>query len=258
VGIDEYDAPANNAAFDGSGPATLETRSIKVAAIESFFKGSLFSILKEACGDGYSGCISKYYLTGVLPAFRAGMSPLTATTMISGNPVFHGICGLTSEQVKIVIEAYLGPITDRPFDDVCWAMQKYYNGYYFANSSKNELDRLYNPQLVFYYLSSLKKGGSVTELEESPAIHTTNILKSIADTGQFSVVDIVQLVAVGFRETKILKEFGFVDLMGMSGKDSAVTLSLLVYLGVLTRDVRPDIVRIPNEVMKASVCGSPY
>jgi hypothetical protein len=113
VGIDEYDAPANNAAFDGSGPAILETRSIKVATIESFFKESVFSILKETCGDGHSGCISKCYLTDVLPAFRAGMSPLTATTMISRNPVFHGIFGFTSEQIKIIIEAYLGPITDR-------------------------------------------------------------------------------------------------------------------------------------------------
>jgi hypothetical protein len=64
-------------------------------------------------------------------------------------------------------------------------------------------------------------------------------------------------MTAGFRETPIAKEFGFVDLMEMSGKDSVVTLSLLVYLGVLTRNVRPHRVRIPNKVMKASVCRSP-
>jgi hypothetical protein len=253
VGIDEYDAPANNASFDGSSLQNLAARSTKVSDIESFFKTCLFATLKEACGDGDIGCIDKYFLTGVLPAFRAGMSPLTATTMISGNPEFHGICGFTSEQVEVFIKAYLGA---GPFDDVSWAMRKYYNGYHFADSSANELDRLYNPQLVFHYLSKLKEGGSVTELEDSPAIHTTNILKSVADTGQFSVEDIVRLVAAGFQKTKILKEFGFVDLMEMSGKDRAVTLSLLVYLGVLTRDARPGVVRIPNELMKATVCIS--
>ena len=106
VGIDEYDAPANNSAFDGTGP---ESRQAQVAGIELFFKGSLFSILKAARGDGPIGCISNYFLTGVLSAFRAGTSQLTAVQLISGNPTFHGICGLTGQQVKIFAEAYLDP-----------------------------------------------------------------------------------------------------------------------------------------------------
>ena len=218
---------------------------------------SLFSVLKEACGDGDIGCISKYFLTGVLPAFRSGMGPLTATRMISGIPEFHGMCGLTSKQVKIVIDAYLGPSAGRSFHDVFWAIRKYYGGNYFAHWSTNELNRIYNPQLVFYYLSTIKQGGLVTALEDSPANHITKILKSVADTGQFSAEDFVRLVATGYYRTVILKDFGFVDLMKTSGKDRAVTLSLLVYLGVLTRDVQPNTVRIPNEMMKASVCISP-
>jgi len=58
VGIDKYDAPVSKAVFDSSSPANSDTQSIKVAAIESFFRGSLFSILKEACDYGYTGCIS--------------------------------------------------------------------------------------------------------------------------------------------------------------------------------------------------------
>jgi hypothetical protein len=229
-----------------------------VAAIESFFNEGLFSILKQASGDGYFGCVEKYFLTGVLPAFRAGMSPLTAATMISAHPQFHGIGGMTGDQVKIFAQNYLGLNTSHSIEDCCWVMQKYYNGYYFASGSNKELDRLYNPQFVYHYLNTLKAGGVVTDPEQSPAVHTTNMLKSIADFGQFSMGNILQLVAAGSQKTKIRDEFGFVDLMNLSGKDSVLTISLLVYLGVLTRDVRPGIVRIPNEVMKCSVSRSPY
>ena len=146
VGIDEYDAPANNTAFADTDPENARQRSIEVADIELFFKGALFSLLKETNGT----CISKYFLTGVLPAFRSGMSPLTATPMTSESPEFQGICGLTDQQVKLLAKTFLGLDDSNPaLDSICWTMKKYYNGYYFANSSDHGLELRYNPELVY-------------------------------------------------------------------------------------------------------------
>ena len=254
VGIDEYDAPANNTAFDGSGPENQSQRSNKVVAIETLFKGVFFSGLKQH----YGSCISKYFLTGVLPAFRSGMSPLTATTMVSGSPKLHGICGLTDQQVELLAKNFLTLDNSNPaLGQICWAMKKYYNGYYFAKPSDVELELHYNPQLVYDYLEATKTGGQVNKPEESRAIHTTNILASIADNGPFSMDDIVELMAVGYVSSEFHSEFAFYDLGGNLGTDKDTILSLLVYLGFLTRDVAGHF-RIPNGIMKQNVVTCPH
>ncbi|KAF8537749.1 hypothetical protein BDD12DRAFT_203099 [Trichophaea hybrida] len=272
VGIDEYDAPANNVVFVGSSPDTNLIRIAKVNAIENFFKMSLFSILKEAAGDGPIGCVSKYFLTGVLPAFRSGMSPLTATNSISESPKYHGICGFTEKQVETITRAYLGQGSvdsnsknsgsqdqsslEQVISGACWAMKRYYNGYSFTALGNEE--RLYNPLLVHYYLSTIKEGGVVANPEESPAIHTVNLLKLIADTGRFSSNDIVELLMAGSLPATggVQKEFGFIDVMQQMGKNRNATLSLLFHLGILTHADKAGQLRIPNEVMKMNVCWS--
>ena len=254
IGVDEYDAPANNTVFDGSGPENQSQRSNKVVAIETLFKGVLFSVLKEH----YGSYISKCFLTGVLPAFRSGMSSLTATTMVSGSQKLHGICGLTEQQVELLAKKFLTLDDSNPaLEQICWAMKKYYNGYYFTKPSDIELGLRYNPQLVYDYLEATKTGGQVSEPEESRAVHTTNILASIADNGPFSVDDIVELMAAGYVSFEFQSEFGFYDLGGNLGTDKDTTLSLLVYLGVLTRDVAGHF-RIANGIMKQNVVTCPH
>ncbi|KAG0271345.1 hypothetical protein BGZ96_005848, partial [Linnemannia gamsii] len=83
VGVDEYDAPANNSAFAGGNTGLGSHILDRVQLIESFFKENFFAILKEGCStlSDYGAVISKYFLTGVTPAFRAGISPLTAAAI---------------------------------------------------------------------------------------------------------------------------------------------------------------------------------
>ena len=76
VGVDEYDAPVNNIAFMtnlGFDKPILK----KVIEIEQFFKGKFFAVLKEGCGTmgDYGTVISKYFVTGVTPAFCKGIEP---------------------------------------------------------------------------------------------------------------------------------------------------------------------------------------
>jgi len=275
VGIDEYDAPVNSVVFVGSSYETNLIRITKVNAIEDFFKMNLFSNFKEAVGDGPTGCVSKYFLTGVLPAFRSGMSPLTATNIISESPKYHGICGFTEKQVETITRAYLDQGSGDPnskdsgsqdqssleqvISGACWAMKRYYNGYSFTTLGNEE--RLYNPLLVHYYLSMIKEGEVVANPEQSPAVHAVNLLKLIADTGRFSSDDIIELMMVGSLPVTggVQNEFSFIDVMQQVGKDRSATLSLLFHLGILThagKAGQPYQLRIPNEVMKMNVCWS--
>ncbi|KAF9150525.1 hypothetical protein BGX20_005656 [Mortierella sp. AD010] len=228
VGVDEYDAPANNSAFPG-GNTRLDRDAIKrVQVIEAFFKENFFSILKQGCAaisnNEYGVTISKYFLTGVTPAFRAGISPLTATTIVSHNRSLHGICGFTDNEVKAIVKHYLGK-GDQDAEPIVHSMRRLYNGYFFAMSGYDDYNSdpalLYNPHLVFHYLSDLRSEGFVAKPEESTAVHSTTILRSISDMGEFSVNDLVELIISKSVQSKIKTEFGYSELLAV-GKDRQV------------------------------------
>ncbi|KAF9368773.1 hypothetical protein BGX21_006350, partial [Mortierella sp. AD011] len=258
VGVDEYDAPANNSAFPG-GNTRLDRDAIKrVQVIEAFFKENFFSILKQGCAaisnNEYGVTISKYFLTGVTPAFRAGISPLTATTIVSHNRSLHGICGFTDNEVKAIVKHYLGK-DDQDAEPIVHSMRRLYNGYFFAMSGYDDYNSdpalLYNPHLVFHYLSDLRSEGFVAKPEESTAVHSTTILRSISDMGEFSVNDLVELIISKSVQSKIKTEFGYSELLAV-GKDRQVTWSLLFYLGILTLGLNGSL-RVPNDVIKSDV-----
>ncbi|RUS27825.1 hypothetical protein BC938DRAFT_482686, partial [Jimgerdemannia flammicorona] len=255
VGVDEYDAPVNNSVFTGDTTGMPDAIK-KVSQIEQYFKESFFAPLKEGCGDlgGRNAIISKYFLTGVTPAFRAGISPLAEAIIVSDERELHGICGFTENEVKTIVQHYLRK-DEQGADGIIHTMRKLYNGYYFASSDYDESDPqpplLYNPHLVFHYVRKYDSNGIVAKPQESIAVHSTHVLKSISDIGEFSVDDLLELMMSGSVESKINTEFGFADLLSI-GKDRSITLSLLIYLGVLTRGPKGNL-RIPNEVMKTEV-----
>ncbi|KAF9343232.1 hypothetical protein BGX26_006060, partial [Mortierella sp. AD094] len=258
VGVDEYDAPANNSAFPG-GNTRLDKDAIKeVQAIEAFFKENFFSILKQGCAapsnNEYGVVISKYFLTGVTPAFRAGISPLTATTIVSHKRSLHGICGFTENEVKAIVKHYLGK-DDQDAEPIVHSMRRLYNGYFFAMSGYDEYNSdpalLYNPHLVFHYLSNFQSEGFVAKPEESTAVHSTAILRSIPEMGEFSVNDLVELIVSKSVQSKIKTEFGYSELLAV-GKDREITWSLLFYLGILTLGPNGSL-RVPNDVIKSDV-----
>src|SRR5439155_14525550 len=131
-----------------------------------------------------------------------------------------------------IVQHYLRK-DEQETDRIAHTMQKLYNGYYFGNSGYDESDPqpplLYNPHLVFHYIRKYDNNGIVAKPQESTAVHSTNILKSISDIGEFSVDDLIELIISGSVESEINTEFGFVDLLSI-GKDMKVTFSLLFYL----------------------------
>jgi hypothetical protein len=255
--VDEYDAPANNSAFNGQNPGFHNETITKLHEIEQFFKQNFFADLKQGCGGlGASGAvISKLFVTGITPAFRSGMSPLGSVSLVSGHRRLHGMCGFTKAEVKAIVQHYLRK-GELETEEIVYSMQKLYNGYFFAEIPSDEINveipQLYNPHLVFHFISELQSNGLVAKPEDSTANYSTTILKSIADMGEFSVIDLVDLITSGSVKTKIVTEFGFPDLLTI-GKEKHMTFSFLFYLGILTRGSDGNL-RIPNEVIKLDAC----
>ena len=67
-------------------------------------KTGFFAIMKQACARGL---VQKYWLTGVLPAFRDAISPLIESKVISTLPEYNGLCGLTDAEVRTIAKTYL-------------------------------------------------------------------------------------------------------------------------------------------------------
>ncbi|KAG0347172.1 hypothetical protein BG004_008328, partial [Podila humilis] len=240
IGVGEYDAPANSSAFAGGN-------------IE-FGKDVLDNGCSIRSTNEYGVVISKYFLTGVTPAFRAGFSPLTAVAIISNKPSLQGICGFSETEVAAVVKHYLR-MNDQEADPLLHSIRRLYNGYCFAltddEESSSPLPLVYNPHLVFHYLSNFQSEGFVAKPEESTAVHSTRILKSIADVGEFSVNDLVDLIVSKSVQSKIITEFGYSELLSV-GKDREITWSLLFYLGILTLGPNGSL-RVPNDIIKSEV-----
>jgi Predicted AAA-ATPase len=228
-----------------------------ITDIERFFGTSLFSTLKEACVNSDTGCVSKFFVTGVLPAFHEGIKPLLANPTISGRVLFRGACGLTKYQAWKIASIFLRRFGPGSWvRKVCRTMKYYYYGYYFAENSGFE-EHLYNPHDVNDYLYGYEEGGRVHVPGQARSVHLERVLHLIPDTGNFSMEDIMGLLANGYIESEVRDIFGSIEL-GKVGKDKATTLSFLMYSGALTRDVDSGILRIPNKAVENMVYISPF
>ena len=241
VGVDEYDAPANACLFSGD-----DEHRNHYEQVANLFKTQFFVIMKRAMGD----VVQKYWLTGVLPAFRDGISPLAATSVISMLPQFHGLCGLTYDEVNAIAQKYLG-CTHRP-DSISARMRNWYNGYIFCpyRNGGVKLDRLFNPQLVFTHLHALS--AKVLWLRpdmDADAIPSSIVLAAIKGHGISD--DLLPLLG-GDLSVNIKYEFGPHEVR-CTGQDLSLTWSLLYHLGVITHNEENALMRIPNAFVRCLV-----
>lgn len=201
VGIDEYDAPANSVFF-----SPHQDRYHRVA---EYFKAEFYAVIRHAIAKSV---ILKTWITGVLPVFRDGISPLTSMRILSSDPRYHGLCGLTNSEVKTVVKAYLG---HDAVGDAMETLRSWYNGHLFAYPVSNQgdplLEPLYNPQLVFTHLQGLAEPKPRRNLEprdEIEANHIGRVLQAIPNDGKNSFIDLFVRVNSGKLEANIRHEFG--------------------------------------------------
>jgi hypothetical protein len=188
-------------------------------------KPEFFAVIKQNCGKS----VAKYWLTGVLPAFRDGFSPLTATRVISFDKRYQSLCGFTQEDVNAIVTRAL-PESERA--STLNSLKRWYNGYMFSPTlSGSENSTLYNPQLLFVHLESTVCGQKPSSYVDEA---TDTVLSLVGETGPITIHDLIRMLSSKVNAS-IMSELSFIELMQEQEKRSKnVTWSLLHYLGIVT------------------------
>jgi Predicted AAA-ATPase len=176
--------------------------------------------------------VGKYWLTGVLPAFRDWFSPLTATQIISFDPQYQSLCGFAQEDVNAIV---MRALPEGKRASTLDSLKRWYNGYMFSHAEYgSENPTLYNPQQVFVYLRKTISGSAPPLYDEANAVHTAKVLSLVGETGPVTIYDLVSMLSTKVN-TSILTELSFLELMQEQEMwSSNVIWSLLYYLGVVT------------------------
>ncbi|KAN0082333.1 putative AAA-ATPase domain containing protein [Elaphomyces granulatus] len=228
VGVDEYDSPANTCLVDAlENRKSLSAGQETIRCLANLLKHGFFATIKIHCGLS----VEKYWITGVLPAFRDGISPLTAMQIISFDPRYQSLCGFTQDDVNAIVMRALPE--DKRASTLDY-LKLWYNGYVFSHGSKSPT--MYNPQQVFTYLGHIISGlEPLTRTGEANAVHTGKILSLVGKTGAVTIYDLVSMLSTKVANANVVPEFSFLELMqAQEERSSSVTWSLLYYLGVVT------------------------
>lgn len=237
VGVDEYDAPANTVLF--------REQFDRYQDVADFFNASFFAVMKQATCT----VVDKYWVTGVLPVFRDGVSPLNATTIISDKPGYNALCGLTDTEVRDIAQVYLKS-TPQKLEDVLVQLKRWYNGYlFYAREKGPSVESLYNPQLVFSHLRGVAHDEvEILPLEEINAVHSSSVLEAIPDTGDASLLRSYLNIVQNKIKPSVAHQFGAVEAR-QRDKNPPTTWALLYYLGILTHDEDGSHLKCPNMTM---------
>lgn len=200
--------------------------------LENLLKSEFFGVIKQFCGKS----VMKYWLTGVLPAFRDGLSPLTTTRLISFKEEFQSLCGFTQEDVDAIVKRALRDFSEDVRISTLAYLKNWHNGYTFspASSGSKKLT-VYNPQLVFVHLENMAPGSTpLCHMNEANAVHTKTVLSLVGETGPVGISDLVDML-YSKANAHISTELSFTELMqGLDKRSEDVTWSLLYYLGIVT------------------------
>jgi hypothetical protein len=227
----------------------LPERKQIIEWLEDLLKSEFFAVIKQHCGKS----VAKYWLTGVLPAFRDGISPLTATQLISFHEQYQSLCGFTQEDVEAIVIRALRDFPESERTSTLASLRRWYNGYMFSSTSSGSKNiPLYNPQLVFVHLKNTISGPApASYIDEANAVHTSRVLSVVGETGPVTIHTLIDMLS-SKANAHILNELSFDELMQeqeMRSKD--VTWSLLYYLGIVSffEDSGRHSLRAPNGTM---------
>jgi len=172
--IDEYDHFANEIlAFNFNG--------FKSFVSENGFVQKFYETIKAATADG----IVEYF-------FGTGVTPITLDSMTSGFNIaknfssqksLNEMSGFSHHEVKQLTELVL---PKQNSDDILENIKELYNGYLF---SRHAIERVYNPDMVLYYLSE----------------YQSNKLPPDEEINSFKNLKAYVLIFVG-SEIKVVKE----------------------------------------------------
>ncbi len=248
--IDEYDNFANEVLMASGGQG--QARYAELVQGEGVYKTLFKNIKAASSGQG----LERVFITGVSPIVMADMSSgYNVAKNIYLEPEFNALCGFTEGEVNTVLHqvAQHCGLDAAQAAEAMDIMRTFYNGYCF---SVDQIERLYNPTLVIYFLETFQKRCHAPDemLDSNLAMDRTRIIY----ISQLSGAE--QLVETALREQPPLSvptlayRFGVAEMLA-GEKSRDILTALLYYLGVLTLAGRNDegklILKIPNLVIRA-------
>ncbi len=250
--IDEYDNFANTILSTGGEDAYhLLTHG------EGFFK-SFFNVLKGGT-DGMEAPFTRLFLTGVSPITLDDVtSGFNIGENISLDAAFNRMLGFTAADVREMLNYYKSAgLIKHNREYLMKIIDSWYGNYLFSKHANPE-ERMYNSDMVLYFLKEYFKTQSLPDdlidrnvrIDYGKLRHLIIVDKGKTKTptpnGNFSKLK--EIIENGGTSSKIVKGFPLEELV-----DTDNFVSLLFYFGLLTIE-RPgeDKIKleIPNETMK--------
>ena len=172
-----------------------------------------------------------------------GVSPVTMDDLTSGYNIatsitmddqFNMMLGFSEDEVRQIIGYYRGAgLIDRTEDEIVEAMRPWYDNYCFAKASLHRDPKMFNSDMVLYYLNSLVDTGEEPEEMTDPNTKTDykkmRRLISLDGTGTYRADMINRIAEQGYVLGTVEESFPAERLI-----DRELFVSLLYYYGMLT------------------------
>lgn len=249
--IDEYDNFANRLLADGE-------QALYASIVESTgFVRSFYAALKAGTA---TGALARMFVTGVSPILLDDLSSgFNIIRHISHKPAFNTMAGFTHADVERAVDEFLAGRPELQEDPrlgdrarLLATLERYYDGYRFA---KDATERVFNSDLVLYFLAELESNGRYPEQMLDLNVRTDyGRLQRLATLSGAAGAELRVLLEAMLTEEKISSRL--VEQFGSRSLQSREQLvSLFYYTGMLTfgpaspNTAVPELV-IPNRVIR--------
>jgi hypothetical protein len=248
--IDEYDHFGNRLLSSGEG--TLYEAIVKKTGFVRTFYATLKSWTSSAVG--------RMFVTGVSPIMLDDLSSgFNIATHGSLDVGLSGLAGFTRTDTERAVDAFLSArpalqtspgLGDR--EVLLRVLEEHYNGYRFSPRAS---ERVFNSDMVLYFLSAIERGGAYPDdmLDQNVRTEYGHLQRigTLAGAGLTERRALLETIAgEGHIRSEIVAQFGVRSLAS-----HAPFLSLLYFLGMLTLSTSPQHatgydLEIPNRVIR--------
>ena len=219
--IDEYDN-FTNAVLNEEGEKVYH----ELTHATGFYRG-MFKKFKDNC--------DRILMLGVSPVTMDDLtSGYNIATSITMNPVFNMMLGFSEEDVRQMIRYYQSvDKISRTEDDIISEIKPWYNNYCFAKASLYTDPKMFNSDMVLYYMNQLIQTGHSPEQMTDPNTRTDyskmRKLIRLDGTGTYRTSIINKIAEQGYILGNVEESFPAEQLTKQE-----MFVSLLYYYGMLT------------------------
>jgi hypothetical protein len=252
--IDEYDHFANRLLAAGAGDL-YEAIITKTGFVRTFY-----AAIKTGT---QTGAVARMFVTGVSPLMLDDLSSgFNIARHGSLSPHLHALVGFTREETERAVDDFLaarpnlgeqsGLRAGADREALLAVLEQHYNGYRF---SKGAVERVFNSDMVLYFLRELADAGAYpgNMLDRNVRTEYTHLQRIGTATGADAEARralLLRILGEGSVRSEIVEQFGVKSLAS-----EGHFLSLLYFLGMLTLGASPpdatgyELV-VPNRVIR--------